>query len=170
MANRKNNRNKRNRKNNNKKARARTSRRKIGRIGRAKLKIDFISSNVLNKKNEKNRIRYVLEIVKDGTILVTDGVMSSAEELNLIRETMRKVDSGFPGIEVCSLKREMTGYQRFIEQAIEQRHKIEKMFRKIRGESPPKMDLKYGITLIGPSKLIKEIKKDPDSFSVFAEI
>lgn len=170
MANRKNNRNRRNRKNNNKKARARTRRRKIGKIGGAKLKMDFISSNVLNRKNEKNRIKYVLEIVKDGTILVTDGVMSSTEELNLIRETMRKVDSGFPGIEVCSLKREVAGYQRFVEQVMEQRHKIQKVFRKIRGESPPKMNLKYGMTLIGPSKLIKEIKKSPDSFSVFAEV
>jgi hypothetical protein len=37
------------------------------------------------------------------------------------------------------------------------------------GRKPPIENLKYGMTLIGPSKLIKEIKKNPDSFSVFAE-
>ncbi len=139
-------------------------------IARSNLKIDFISSNVLNKKSEKSRITYILDIVKDGTILVTDGVMSPDEELDLIRETMRKVDDGFPGIEVCSLKREAEGYQRFAEQLMEQRYSIRKVINKIIGRASPQIDLKYGMTLIGPSRLIKKIKKSPDSFSVFAQL
>lgn len=140
------------------------------RIVGSNLKIDFISSSVLNKKNGKSRISYILGVVKDGTILVTDGVMSPDEELDLIRETMRKVDDGFPGIEVCSLKKEPEGYQRFIEQFMEQTYGIEKLINKIRGRVPPQVNLKHGMTLIGPSKLIKEIKKSPDSFSVFAQL
>jgi len=147
-----------------------TRKTKVRKFGGVKLKMDFISSNVLNEKNEKNRIKYVLDVVKDGTILVTDGVMTPNEELNLIRETMRRVDSGFPGIEVCSLKRETVGYQKVLEQLSEQRHRIGKILSTIRGRNPPKMNLKYGMTLIGPSRLIKEIKKNPDSFSVFAEV
>jgi hypothetical protein len=135
-----------------------------------KLKIDFVSSEVLNRKDEKNRINYILEVVKDGTILVTDGVMNPDEELSLIRETMRRVDSGFPGIEVCSLKRETRGYQRLLENIFDQRYTVEKLVSRITGRSEPRMDMKYGMTLIGPSKFIKDIKKNPDSFSVLTEM
>jgi hypothetical protein len=135
-----------------------------------KLKIDFVSSEVLNRKDEKNRINYILEVVKDGTILVTDGVMNPDEELSLIRETMRRVDSGFPGIEVCSLKRETRGYQRLLENIFDQRYNVEKLVNRITGRSEPRMDMKYGMTLIGPSKFIKDIKKNPDSFSVLTEM
>jgi len=164
---RKSNKNKSNRKT--KTTRYRTRKTKVGKIGGVKLKMDFISSNIQNEKSEKSRINYVLEIVKDGTILVTDGVLSPNEELDLIRETMRRVDSGFPGIEVCSLRRETEGYQKVLEQLSEQKHRLEKFFSMVRGRGSPKMNLKYGMTLIGPSRLIKEIKKNPDSFSVFAE-
>jgi hypothetical protein len=148
------------------KAKKKKSRKKLD----PKLKIDFVSSNVLNKKSEKTRISYILGIVEDGTILVTDGVMTPDEELNLVRETMRRVDSGFPGIEVCSLKREATGYQKLLENILERKYSLDKLISRIRGISAPKLDLKYGMTLIGPSKFIKEIKKNPDSFSVFAEM
>ncbi len=134
------------------------------------LKIDFVSSNVLNRKDERNRISYILDVVKDGTILITDGVMDPNEELNLVRETMRRVDSGFPGIEVCSLKRESAGYQKMLESVMERKRDIEKILSRFTGKQPPKMDLKYGMTLIGPSKFIRDIKKNPDSFSVFAQM
>lgn len=141
---------------------------KVKKLGAMSLKMDFVSSNVLNEKGEKDRIKYILDVVRDGTILVTDGVMGPDEELNLVRETMRKVDDGFPGIEVCSLKRETSGYQRVLEQALEQTQKVQRFFNRFSKKSLPGESLKYGITLIGPSKLIKEIKKNPDSFSVFA--
>lgn len=142
---------------------------KVKKIGELKLKMDFVSSNVLNEKDEKNRIKYILGVVKDGTILVTDGVMTPDEELNLIRETMRRVDNGFPGIEVCSLKREAKGYQKLVEGVFERTQRVQNAFSRMVRRSPVTKTLKYGITLIGPSRLIKEIKKNPDSFSVFAE-
>ncbi len=132
--------------------------------------MDFVSSDVLNNKSETNRINYILNVVRDGTILVTDGVLSSSEELNLVRETMQRVDDGFPGIEVCSLKRDVKGYQKLIEQALEQKYKVQKLFSMFDKKSKPKVNLKYGMTLIGPSKLIKRIKKNPNSFSVLAEL
>ena len=168
-------RNKKSKKKNAKKTKGRTKvkvgkKEKVKKDAGSNLKIDFVSSNVLNKKSETSRINYILDIVKDGTILVTDGVMNHNEELELIRETMRKVDDGFPGIEVCSLRRETGSYQRFVERFTEQRYNIGKAFNKIRGRAPPQINLKYGMTLIGPSRLIKEIKKSPDSFSVFAQL
>jgi uncharacterized protein len=143
---------------------------KFGKIagGKDKLKIEFLSSEILNRKNEEARVRYILEVVKDGTILVTDGVMSPDEELNLIRETMRRVDDGFPGIEVCSLKKDLPGFQRLVEQVAESGAKMENIINRIVGRDPVRTDLKFGMTLIGPSKYIKNIRKDPNSFSVLA--
>jgi hypothetical protein len=153
-------------KDNSKKSRSKP---RVKKIKGMKLKMDFVSSNVLNSKNGKSRISYILSIVKDGTILVTDGVMNPDEELDLIRETMRRVDTGFPGIEVASLKKEMKGYEKVFESAFEQTQKFRNVFNRMMGKSPSVENLKYGMTLIGPSRLIKEIKKNPDSFSVFAE-
>ena len=36
-------------------------------------------------------------------------------------------------------------------------------------KKPYQTDLRTGMTLIGPAKFIKKIKKNPDSFSVLAE-
>ncbi|GEM_PF-381516 len=132
-----------------------------------KLKFDFVSSEVLEKKDLKSRINFILSKVKDGSILVTDGTMSPEEEMDLIRETMRRVDDGFPGIEVCSLRKEPKGLRGFLEKISDQSLKIQKIFT---GKEPEKRKLKDGITLIGPAKLIKKIKRSPDSFSVLAGI
>lgn len=129
------------------------------------LKLDFVSSSVLEGKPEKKRIRFILNKVKDGSILVTDAVFNPQEEMNIIKETMRKVDDGFPGIEVCSLKKEVRGVQFMAERFSDQKERIQKFFR-----LAPKSRLKTGITLIGPAKIIKKIKKNPNSFSVFAGV
>jgi hypothetical protein len=166
----KNKKSKSNRTSNKKSRREEKTKLKLKSISGSKLKIDFISSNVLNRKNGRSRVNFILDAVRDGTILVTDGVMTPDEELELIRETMRRVDDGFPGVEVASLRRDVEGYQKIFEQVSEQRYRIESIVNKLTGAEPPRLNLKFGMTLIGPSKLIKEIKKNPDSFSVFAEL
>lgn len=129
-----------------------------------KLKMDFISSVKLNGKPENKKIDYILEKVKDGAILVMDGVMKPEEEMNLIKETMRRVDDGFPGIEVCSLKKELKGLNLVFDRLSDGKERFLNWITK-----KQETELKTGITLIGPAKLIKKIKKNPDSFSVMAE-
>jgi len=131
-----------------------------------KLKMDFISSMKLNGKPQKKKINYILNRVKSGSILILDGVMKPEEEMELIRETMRRVDDGFPGIEVCSLKKEVKGLKFLFEKISEGKER----FWNWAGRGPTKTDLKTGMTLIGPAKVIKKIKKNPDSFSVMAEV
>jgi hypothetical protein len=130
-----------------------------------KLKMDFVSSLKLNGKSQKKKINYILKRVKKGSILVLDGVMKPDEEMELIRETMRRVDNGFPGIEVCSLKKQSKGLNLLFEKINES---AENFWNLVSG-GPVKTDLRTGMTLIGPAKIIKKIKKNPDSFSVFAE-
>jgi hypothetical protein len=126
------------------------------------LKMDFVSSATLDEKGDK-RVSYILSKVKDGSILVTDAVLHPNEEMELIKETMRRVDDGFPGIEVCSLRKQTKGVQYFTERITDQMERFQKIFG-----MNPRINMKTGITLIGPAKVIKNIKKNPDSFSVLA--
>jgi len=135
-----------------------------------KLKIDFVSSVTLDSKEGKKRINFILNKVRDGSILVVNGVLTPDEEMDLIRETMRRVDDGFPGIEVCSLKKQMKGWEQFFEAFGNGREKVSRsIWSGITGKEQ-KTKLKTGITLIGPARIIKNIKKNPDSFSVLAEM
>ena len=135
-----------------------------------KLKFNFISSVILDGKPLNKRISFILNKVKDGTILVTDGVMKPDEEMALIKETMRRVDTGFPGIEVASLKKPTKGLQRVLEDVTDQSDKVRKYLSILTGTKMKTSSLKTGLTLIGPAKYIKDIKKNPNSFSVLTEV
>lgn len=134
-----------------------------------KLKFDFVSSTILEGKPKDKRINFILNKVKDGTILVTDGVMNPEEEMELIKETMRRVDDGFPGIEVASLKKPVSGVSKLIERFSEHKDRIKIFFAGLRGEKTA-TSLKTGLTLIGPAKYIKQVKKNPNSFSILTEV
>jgi len=135
-----------------------------------KMKFNFISSSVLDGKPLNKRISFILNKVKDGTILVTDGVMKPDEEMALIKETMRRVDTGFPGIEVASLKKPTKGLQKVVESMSDQSDRIRKYLSILTGTKMKTSSLKTGLTLIGPAKYIKNIKKNPNSFSVLTEV
>jgi hypothetical protein len=135
-----------------------------------KIKMDFISSAMLNGKTGKKKINFILGKVKDGSILVMNGVLKPDEEMDLIKETMRRVDDGFPGIEICSIKKQAKGWKQFFDVLSERGEKVQDyIWRSITGKSI-KTDLRTGLTLVGPAKIIKGIKKNPDSFSVLAEV
>ena len=135
-----------------------------------KLKMDFISASVLNGKTKRKKIEFILKRIKEGSILVIDGVLKPEEEMELIEETMKRIDSRFSGIEVCSLKERGSGIKQFFEILLDGKERIESFFLgKLAGKAS-RASLRSGITLIGPAKIIKKIKKNPDSFSVLAEL
>jgi len=131
-----------------------------------KLKLDFVSSTTLEDKPRDKRISFILSHVRDGTILVMDGVMHPEEEMELIKETMRRVDEGFPGIEVASLKKPSKGLGALAEKLSDSKSGF---IKSITGKMP-RTTIKTGLTLIGPARYIKKIKKNPESFSVLAGI
>ncbi len=134
------------------------------------IKMDFVSSANLDGRPEKNKINFILNKVKDGSILVIDGVLRPEEEFDLIKETMRRVDDGFPGIEVCSLKKELKGINNIFDKLSTGKDKLHNLFWTGVVGKTIETSLKNGITLVGPAKIIKRIKKNPDSFSVLAEV
>jgi len=137
---------------------------------KTKMKMDFITADTLNKKQGNKRVEFVLSKVKDGTILVTDGVFKPEEEMDLIKETMRRVDDGFPGIEIASIKRPAKGMQSVFEKIIDTKDSMQNFVNYLQGKEASTANMRTGITLIGPAKLIKKIKKNPNSFSVLTEV
>jgi hypothetical protein len=135
-----------------------------------KIKFDFVSSATLDDKPKGKRIGFILSRVKDGTILVTDGVLKPEEEMELIKETMRRVDDGFPGIEVASLKKPTKGMQMVFEKFTDQKERFQNLVSGLTGKASEKSSLRTGLTLIGPARFIKKVKKNPNSFSVLTEV
>ena len=113
------------------------------------IQIEFITAEVLAGLSVQEKMSYVLEHVKEDKILVIEEGMSPLEETALIKATMEEVSQKFPGIEVSTL-REKT------EEGIK-----EKLIRLLGGRIG-------GLTVIGPSRIIREIKKDPRRITMLA--
>jgi len=109
------------------------------------IQIEFVSSNSLAGKSSNEKIKFILGIVKQDKILVLEEPLTPSEEKQLISSTMASVSKNFPGIEVCSL-----GDAR---DAGTQNLKT-KLIKWLGGKTS-------GLTVIGPSNLVKQVKRDP---------
>ena len=98
-------------------------------------------------RNEK--VEYVLEHVKEDKIIVIEEGMSAIDESALITATMEQINQKFTGIEVSTLREKNDEGIR------------EKLIRYLGGKTG-------GLTVIGPSKIVREIRKDPKHITMFA--
>jgi hypothetical protein len=113
------------------------------------VEIEFISSEALKGRSTNEKIRYILDRVKQEKIIVVEESLTSLEETKLIEETMKSINKKFPGIEVSTLRdRKTEGFRDFV-------------IRALGGTSG-------GLTVIGPSKLIKKVKKEPTQINLLA--
>ena len=115
-----------------------------------KIELEFVSSEVLEEKTDEGKMKFILDRVKANKILVMEESLSSTEEAKLIEETMKSISEKFAGIEVSTLREKTESGIR------------EKIIKLLGGKTG-------GLTVIGPSKLIKQIKKEPQRISVLAE-
>jgi hypothetical protein len=113
------------------------------------IQLEFIAMEVFKSMGLDDKIEYILERVEEDKILVLDGAMTAPEASKLIEETMRKISEKFPGIEISTLhESSLDGWR-------------EKVIR-VLGGSPG------GLTVIGPSKLVKKVKQDPKRITLLA--
>ncbi len=113
------------------------------------IEIDFISAAVLDGMSREGKMKYILDHVKEDKILVIEEGMSAVEESALIQATMEEVNQKFTGIEVSTLREKNLDSIR------------EKLIRLLGGRTG-------GLTVIGPSKLVRQVKKDPRSITMTA--
>lgn len=110
--------------------------------------IEFISQKVLSGKTQAEKLNFILNSVKKDKILVLEEPLSREEEAKLIEKTMGSVSKEFPGIEVSTLG--------------ESTEDLRSALIKMLGGRPA------GLTVIGPSNLVKQVKKDPNKLQLLA--
>ncbi|MFH1402941.1 MAG: DUF2073 domain-containing protein [Candidatus Altiarchaeota archaeon] len=113
------------------------------------IELEFVSADILRAMTIYEKINYILEHVKEDKIIVIEESMSPNEETALIEATMKEISKKFPGIEVSTLRERGAEGMR------------ERLIRILGGSTG-------GLTVIGPSKLIKNVSKRPDQISMLA--
>ncbi len=116
-----------------------------------KIDLEFIPFEKLKSMDLQKQVKYIIKKVKDNKILIFDSKLSPQEEAKLISETMKHIDKKFSGIEICSL---YTEYDRSFLGRVK-----DLIFKTLTGKS-------RGTSIIGPAKLIKEIKRDPEQIII----
>lgn len=113
--------------------------------------VQILSYELTKDMSSKTKIEKILETVKKGDIIMLEGKLKSEEETALIEKAMKNISKKFSGIEIASLDtRESKSLLEKIKQS------LIKIIAKDR----------VGITVIGPSKIIKEIKMDPQKLEI----
>lgn len=113
-----------------------------------RIQLEFVSGRVLDGMAEDQKLKFILKAVKEKKILVLEKGLTRQEERALFRMTMEHVSPRFPGIEISSFGEEPAGLRSRLIQLLGGRTEM---------------------TVIGPSDLVKEIKRDPDKLRVLAE-
>ena len=139
-----------------------------------KLEMEFVSAEAFMTKTLKEKIKFILSNIRKNKIIVLDGVLDPEEEMKLIEETMKRIDgTDFTGIEIYSMRKEAKGYKALVEKVANSlpTDKLSSILSKLlKREVRLFKPLRDGLTLIGPSKIVKQIKKEKNSFRVLAEV
>jgi len=103
------------------------------------------------------RVELILKRIKEKKIIILNSRFNPQEEATLIQRTMENVNKSFPGIEICSL-------------SASEMNKEEKLLTKVKNSIINLLSGgKRGITIIGPAKIIKQIKREPDRISLLTK-
>jgi hypothetical protein len=106
------------------------------------VKINLISSRKLDSMNSQEKLRFILDEVKKGTVLVLERGLTATEEINLIKATMSEINHDtFIGIEM----------QSYSSRDLDTGGVLSRLLGRRR---VPKM------SVIGPANLLKTIHKD----------
>ena len=106
------------------------------------VRINLISIEMLAELSSNQKIRFILNEVKQGNVLVLEQGLTAEEEAELIKTTMSSIDQDtFIGIEMQSYSRE----------DVRKGNWLDKLLRR---KQPPRM------SVIGPASLIRTVHKD----------
>lgn len=113
--------------------------------------VQVLSYDLMKQLERRDRIAKILEIVKKKDIVMLEGRLAPDEESELITEALENVSGRFSGIEVAFLDSHRSA--NIVDRL---RDSILKVLARNR----------IGITVIGPSKVVKEIKMDPNKLEI----
>jgi hypothetical protein len=117
------------------------------------LKINFLPYAEIENLGTYQRIKKILNIVRDKRRIILEGRLKREEETELIKVTMEEIDKSFKGIELAVI---------YPGEGLE-----DNTLSKIRsGVAGVLLGDRQGMTIIGPASVVKEIKKDPNNIEL----
>ena len=117
------------------------------------LTLQFVPYSDIERLRSGARVDRLLKIVKQNKIVLMQGRLKPDEEVLMIQHTMEQIQGKFKGIELCTIFPEEKDMQ-FIG-------------RLRKGMAKALLGNRDGITVIGPSNVVKEIKRDPKKLQLF---
>jgi hypothetical protein len=118
---------------------------------KVEIQLDFVSSDFLTNKRPIEKIDFIIQKIKKNVIVVLEEGLTPQEETELIETTMREIDAkDFHGIEFYRIDHQ-PGTLR------------DKLASYISGK-------KSGMTIVGPTRMVEAIKRDPNGISMLAKI
>ena len=115
------------------------------------IQLDFISSDFLMNKRPIEKIDFIIQKIKKNVIVVLEEGLNPQEETELIETTMREIDAkDFHGIEFYRIDHPPGSLR-------------DKLANYISGK-------KTGLTIVGPTRMVEAIKRDPNGISMLAKI
>ena len=116
------------------------------------LTLQFIPYREIQNLSSIGRIRKLLNLAKENKIVLLEGRLSKDEETELIKTTMEEINASFKGIELA---------------VVNPSERDEDVFAKLRtGLVGMLIGNRQGFTIIGPAKVIKSIKRDPNKLQI----
>jgi hypothetical protein len=103
------------------------------------ISVNLVSRQKLEEFSTDEKLKFILNEIKNGKVLVLENGLTSVEQASLIEQTMEKIEHDtFIGIEMEGYGEEKTSF-------------LQKILGKIK---KPRM------TVIGPADLLKTVRKD----------
>ncbi len=128
-----------------------THKKKVTKTAESEIRLDFIPSEMLMKKSTEAKMGMILSKVKKNIIVVLEGALTPEEESLLIQQAMEEIDSkDFFGIEFYRMGHEDSGIIDRLSNFLTKR--------------------RSGMTIVGPTRMVEAIKKEPDHISVSAKV
>ncbi len=116
------------------------------------LTLQFVPYSEINHLTSIGRIRKLLNLAKENKIVLLEGRLAKEEETELIKTTMEEINADFKGIELA---------------VINTSHETENPFSKLKSSFVSALlGNKQGFTIIGPARVIKSIKRDPNKLQI----
>ncbi|MFA4946259.1 MAG: DUF2073 domain-containing protein [Candidatus Micrarchaeia archaeon] len=114
-----------------------------------KVELEFLSSKAVQRLQPEEKLALILKSVRKNKIIVLEEGLTREEERELFTRVMKEIGKGgFTGIEIASLGGDVDAFRAGI-------------IRFLGGKS-------HGLTIIGPEKLVREIKRDPERIGFVA--
>ena len=116
------------------------------------LTLQFVPYSEIGNLESYDKIKKILKVVKENKIVLIEGKLRSDEEAMLIQKTMEQIDRKFKGIEIATIEgKDETNFIAVLKRTLA---------RTLLGD-------KFGLTIVGPASIVKEIKKDPNKIELF---